>query len=317
MHVLPRGCSVGNPPTPSARAQPPDLSPPEVAGTQDKIKSKTTDKLPSRKETRQGFPMEGTISSCLRKPVINPNELTQQAVAEGLVNGQAVTEPSPIFGAGPSWHRNTAESAEGSISSDTTGEISPRNLTEHNLIAMRDIAFQDGKHNNESIGHSASPSMLDTFLLKSGFLGQSQLKMLFAEAQNGLGAVMVILIQPMLLFSCWFRISMSGDSSDPFTQTPGGTTYFFFTKITSRLRHVSVFMAFCSISLAVTSYLSFLSYHLASRKYNRLALVLAIFTVPLWITLVIETIFLFYLRGFVMWFATLAVSKICLGQMEL
>jgi hypothetical protein len=261
-----------------------------VAGTQDKIKSKTTDKLPSRKETRQGFPMEGTISSCLRKPVINPNELTQQAVAEGLVNGQAVTEPSPIFGAGPSWHRNTAESAEGSISSDTTGEISPRNLTEHNLIAMRDIAFQDGKHNNESIGHSASPSMLDTFLLKSGFLGQSQLKMLFAEAQNGLAAVMVILIQPMLLFSCWFWISMSGDSSDPFTQTPGGTTYFFFTKITSRLRHVSVFMAFCSISLAVTSYLSFLSYHLASRKYNRLALVLAIFTVPLWITLVIETI---------------------------
>ena len=119
-------------------------------------------------------------------------------------------------------------------------------------------------------------------------LEEKRLRRFSQHAQSGLPAAIVILVQPMLLFSCWFWTSMSINDSNLFTPTPGGTCFFFFRKIKSDLRPMSGFMAFLSIALALTPYLSFPAYIFNSRGHPRLALVLSLLTISYWITFIFD-----------------------------
>lgn len=133
-----------------------------------------------------------------------------------------------------------------------------------------------------------TPDAVDQSPARREILEEERLRRFSHHSQSGLPAAIVILVQPMLLFSCWFWTSISINDSDLFTPTPGGTCFFFFRKIKSGLRPISGFMAFLSISLALTPYLSFPAYIFNSRGHPRLALVLSLLTIPYWITFIFD-----------------------------
>lgn len=138
-----------------------------------------------------------------------------------------------------------------------------------------------------AVTSTRTSSALDQLSERRAVLEEERLRRFTHHSQSGLPAAIVFLVQPMLLFSCWFWISMINDS-DMFTPTPAGTCFFFFGKIKSGFQPMSGFMAFLSVSLAITPYLSLPAYFFNSHGHPRFALVLSLFTIPYWIYVIID-----------------------------
>jgi hypothetical protein len=120
-----------------------------------------------------------------------------------------------------------------------------------------------------------------------------------AQAENrwynpghGLTALLNSLMHPMVLFSSWFWVNMSIDKPGPFASTTCGTSFFLLAHITPRhVRSASVFMAFCSIWLAITPYISMIRHLLLLRNRRKLAKAVLYLYASFWTNFFIDHVY--------------------------
>jgi hypothetical protein len=114
-------------------------------------------------------------------------------------------------------------------------------------------------------------------------------------AERGLSVVLLLLTQPMLIFSSWFWVSMGNANTDTFKPTPCGTSFFLFSHVTpNHVTTASRFMAFCSIWFAITPYLTLCYAPLQSREYHKLSWVVASLTPSFWANLFVGFFYEFF-----------------------